>query len=132
MARFLVIDDDNTMRGLIVATLQHAGHVADQAASGREAIALFRQRPADVVITDIVMPDDSIVEVIALRNEFPAVPFIVTSGLVANTPRTKESEQFLGARRMLAKPFNLADLLGVADEVLAEQDARVPLAQRKP
>ncbi|MBI4625950.1 MAG: response regulator [Verrucomicrobia bacterium] len=132
MARFLVIDDDNTMRGLIVATLEHAGHVVDQAASGCEALALFRQRPADVVITDIVMPDDSIVEVIALRNEFPLVPFIVTSGLVANTPRTKEIEQFLGARRMLPKPFNLADLLGVADEVLAEQDARVPLPRRKP
>jgi CheY-like chemotaxis protein len=124
MARFLVIDDDNTMRGLIVATLKHAGHGVDQATSGGEARAIFRQRPADVVITDIVMPNDSLVQVIAFRNEFPGVPFIVASGLAMNSPQAPEIAQLLGARRWLAKPFNLAELRRVADEVAAEQTRR--------
>lgn len=121
MARFLVIDDDNTTRELMAATLRRAGHGVDQAASGREAAALFHRQPAEVVITDIVMPDDSLEQVLALRIAFPAVPFIVASGMVSNSPQIRDITRLLDARRWLAKPFSLADLIAAAEGVLAER-----------
>jgi len=124
MAKFLVIDDDNTMRQLIVATLENVGHRVTQAATGQEGVASFKQQPPDVVITDIVMPDDSIEQVIALRQQHPAVPFIVVSGLSAQSARSVDVAKLLGARRTLPKPFRLPDLLGVTDEVLAELEDR--------
>ena len=120
MARFLVIDDDNTIRQLMVATLQSAGHEVLAAATGAEGVALFEGHRPDVVITDIVLPDDSLDQVFALRRSYPDVPFIVVSGLAAQSPRTLEVATQLAARRMLSKPFGLPDLLGATDEVLAE------------
>lgn len=131
MARFLVIDDDNTLRTLITMTLQGAGHSVAEAASGREAFRLFREQAPDVVITDIVMPADSIEHVVALRNEHPSVPFIVVSGLVAQSTPTLEATQLLHARRTLTKPFNLADLLDAVNAVLAGQPIR-PAATESP
>lgn len=120
MARFLVIDDDNTLRQLMVATLEGAGHKVVQAASGAEAAKVFQLGTPDVVVTDIVMPDDSLERVLALRKQFPKVPFIVVSGLAAKSARTVEIAGALQARRTLAKPFRLPDFLGATDEVLAE------------
>lgn len=119
MARFLVIDDDNTLRTLITMTLEGAGHSVAAAASGHEASRLFREQAPDVVITDIIMPADSIEQVVALRNEHPSIPFIVVSGLVAGSVPTLEATQLLNARRTLTKPFNLADLLDAVNAVLA-------------
>lgn len=129
MARFLVIDDDNTLRTLITLTPQGAGHRVAAAASGSEAARLFREQPPDVVITDIVMPTDSIEWVIALRNEHPSVPFIVVSGLVAQSTPTLEAAQLLGARRTLTKPFKLDDLLDAVEEVLAGEATRPPATE---
>jgi len=97
-------------------TLRSAGHHVTGAASGQEAVRLFREQTPDVVITDILMPADSIDLVVALRNEHPAVPFIVVSGLAARSVPTLEAAQLLGARRTLNKPFKLAELLKAADE----------------
>ena len=122
MARFLVIDDDNTLRQLIVATLESAGHRAMPAASGREAASLLRLQIPDAIITDIVMPDDSLEQVIELRQRHPAVPFIVISGLVEKSPQTEEVAALLKAKRTLPKPFRLPDLLAAVDAVLADDD----------
>ena len=124
-----MIDDNNTLRTLIVATLQSAGHHVTGAASGQEAVRLFREQTPDVVITDILMPADSIDLVVALRNEHPAVPFIVVSGLAARSVPTLEAAQLLGARRTLNKPFKLAELLKAAAEVLAGETARPPATE---
>lgn len=119
MARFLVIDDDTTIRELIRVTLEHAGHRVIPVASGLEAGAILRAESVDVVITDIVMPADSLAMVVELREKHPAVPFIVVSGLSDQDPRTIEAGQLLQAARTLPKPFRLPDLLVVADEVAA-------------
>jgi len=120
MARFLVIDDDNTIRQLMVSTLESAGHDVLAAATGPDGVALFEANRPDVVITDIVLPDDSLDSIIALRRSHPDVPFIVVSGLSAESSRSLEVAKLLNARRTLPKPFGLPDLLGAADEVLAD------------
>lgn len=120
MARFLLIDDDNTLRQLMAMTLESAGHTVVQAASGDEGVRIFKARAADVIITDIVMPKPSIEAIIEFRLERPGIPFIVVSGLTRHSPHTKEVAKLLHARRTLGKPFHLRDLLKAAEEVLQE------------
>ena len=120
MARILVIDDDNTIRQLIVVALETAGHDVVQASTGREGVSLFAKQGADVLITDLVMPTDSLESVVGLCHDYPALPIILVSGLAANSPRTVDVAETLRARRTLPKPFNLADLLVATDAVLAE------------
>src|SRR4051812_37592815 len=112
MARFLVIDDDNTLRWMMAMTLESVGHSVMQAATGNEGIMLFNAHPADVVITDLVLPDHGIEAILELRYQHPTVPFVVVSGLSRHTPDTKEIAKVLNARRVLAKPFRLAEFLG--------------------
>jgi CheY-like chemotaxis protein len=81
---------------------------------------LFRREPPDVVVTDVVMPEDSIELVMGLRQQNPKVPFIVVSGLAKHSAKAVEAATALRPRRTLAKPFGLPDLLGAADEVLSE------------
>ena len=126
MARFLVIDDDNVIRQMMVITLESAGHSVTEAATGKEAVALFKTQPPDVVVTDVVMPDDSIELVMGLRQQNPKVPFIVVSGLSKHSAKAVEAATALRPRRTLAKPFGLPDLLGAADEVLSELDLDPP------
>lgn len=131
MARFLVIDDDATIREMMTVTLETAGHEVTAAATGPDGVALFRARPPDAVIADILLPDDGIEPVIELRNEYPSVPFMVVSGLSAGSTRSQEIGAALGARRILTKPFRLADFLGAVDEFLAEHKIPLPAPKRK-
>ncbi len=120
MARFLLIEDDNTIRQLMVMTLTSAGHTVVEVATGDDCGSIFRRERPDVVITDIVMPEGGIESVLELRGEFPDIPFVVISGLAADSPTGIEIAQLLFPRRTLPKPFRLADLRTVAAEVLAE------------
>src|SRR5947209_13049942 len=54
--RLLVVDDDPTVRQLLVAALTEAGHSVAAAEDGGRAIDIFRADPCDVVITDLMMP----------------------------------------------------------------------------
>jgi DNA-binding response OmpR family regulator len=127
MARLLVIEDDNTIRHLIVCTLENAGHEVIHASTGREGVRLFEKRGADLLITDLVMPDDSLESVIELCHDHPTLPIILVSGLAVNSPRTVDVAAALRVRRTLPKPFKLAELLAVTRSVLAEENIR-PLA----
>ena len=81
-------------------------------------------RTADVVITDIFMPEKEGIEtILAIRHEFPEARIIAISG-------GGEGSRFsylcyarqLGATRTLAKPFSPSQLLGVIEEMLGAQD----------
>ena len=127
MARLLVIDDDEILRETIVSGLRQAGHIVVPASTGREGTRLFRLEPADAVITEIVVPDqDGLETVTELRKDFPDVPIIAISGRSAHAPLYLRLAARLGARRTLAKPFTVPDLLSVIDEVLAEDPGQPP------
>ena len=56
MTRVLVVDDDHTVREVVVSYLKAAGHDVTEAADGREALLLAGATPPDLVVLDLMMP----------------------------------------------------------------------------
>ncbi len=111
MARILVIDDEQPICTLLRVALESAGHEVMEAHNGRKGLELYRQQPADLIITDILMPEmnglDTILELI---HEFLDVKVIAMSG---GTDRGNflNTAKLLGARQTLQKPFSMEKLL---------------------
>lgn len=109
----LVVDDKAEVRQLLKAGLEDAGYVVATAANGREALEQQRKAPAEVVITDLFMPDTDGFETIqALRANFPGTRIIAMSG---DSQRTRheylQSAQLIGVDATLRKPIEIATLL---------------------
>ena len=74
MARILLIDDDDSVRTMLRLTLAHFGHSVIEARNGKEGLELFQHANADLLITDIVMPEKEGLEVLMeLRKKHPPV-----------------------------------------------------------
>lgn len=121
MVRILVIDDNREVAELMRGLLEEAGYAVDLAADGELGLLLQRARPADVVITDIFMPNQDGIETVAqLRGEFPDTKVIAMSGggarVKGRTYLATAAE--IGAHAVLAKPFDGERLLEVVREVL--------------
>ncbi|MBP6508548.1 MAG: response regulator [Opitutaceae bacterium] len=128
MAHLLLIDDDKSLREILAMTLEQAGHVVREAKDGRDGVMQFRREPADVVITDLIMPGQEGIEtIVALRKERPKLPIIAMSGGVEHSPVYLGLAKKLGAQRTLAKPFSGEELLKAIDEVLAEARGGEPV-----
>jgi CheY-like chemotaxis protein len=117
--RVLIVDDDADMRLSLKLALEMAGYAIEVAADGREALAIQKQRPADILITDIFMPESDGFEVIdAVRRAFPQTRIIVVSG----GARLAKREYLLDAALMdvdavLPKPFDVETLLRTLDTI---------------
>lgn len=64
MAHILVIDDEPALRRTLRSILEKAGHTVTEAGDGKQAIAVFAANPADLVLTDIIMPERDGIETI--------------------------------------------------------------------
>lgn len=118
MARILVIDDDADMRALLDEMLTAGGHEVAQAGDGREGVAKYRTDQADLVITDLCMPNQEGLEtIIELRRDFPNVRIIAMSGKTFARAMLTIATR-LGAVETLEKPFQPPELLGAVARVL--------------
>jgi DNA-binding NtrC family response regulator len=120
MARILVVDDDDQIRALLRVTLEREGHEVVEAADGNIALTLYHQSPADLVITDIIMPEKEGIEMIMeLRRSDPEVKIIAISGGGSMNPVSylKWASEF-GAQRSFTKPIDREDLLTAVGELL--------------
>ena len=117
--RVLVVDDNEDLRSTVQALLQADGFDVVVAADGEAALALHRKSPADVVITDLFMPDkDGIETIIELRKLYPAVKIVAMSGWTS----TQGSDYLqvareIGAAVTLQKPFDPAELSRVVRQL---------------
>ncbi len=91
-----------------------------EAGNGRDGVDLFRQAGADLVITDLVMPEIEGLEVVRqLRNAHSPVNVIaISGGGLAPAAIYLEAARLLGAARVLHKPFTTSVLLAAIDELL--------------
>lgn len=120
MKHILVIDDDEQVRTLVGRFISGAGFAVEMADNGVTGLAAMRRAPADVVITDIIMPEKEGVETIMeLRRDFPDAKIIAMSGgspqMQADLPL--RLARTLGADRILHKPFTRDALLNLVNEL---------------
>jgi YesN/AraC family two-component response regulator len=121
MVKVLLVEDDPQVRFMLRETLQQEGYDVREAINGKEGLALFRESPADLVITDIIMPEKDGVEAIhALRREAPEVKIIAISGGSANIngDHLLKTASKLGASRTFGKPVDMAELLEAVQEIV--------------
>jgi DNA-binding response OmpR family regulator len=112
--KILLIDDDAMVRYAVQILLMEFGYEVSIAADGRQGMAMFRQEQPDLVITDLIMPEQEGIETIRLmKRERPAVKILAMSGggRIANTDLLVLARH-MGADETLAKPFETEDLLG--------------------
>jgi CheY-like chemotaxis protein len=112
MANILLVEDDAELRRALRLNLEGFGHTVAEAGDGREAMEVLRSVRADVVVTDLVMPGKEGLETIAeLARDRPELPVVAMSGGGRIAPGGNLSVALrLGARRVLVKPFPVADL----------------------
>ncbi|MDD5718540.1 MAG: response regulator [Candidatus Krumholzibacteria bacterium] len=124
MATILVVDDNAKVREFLVESLTHSGHQVVTTGHGREAVELVRTHSAQLVITEIIMPEKDGIEVIhELRQVFPNLKVIAISGGGRSDPANYlRSALLLGADRVLAKPFGNSELCAMVDQLLAEAE----------
>ena len=122
MAHILVIDDEENVRLLVAAILEQQIHQVTQADNGKTGMAAFRRTPPDLVITDLVMPEQEGVEtILELRREKPGLPVIAMSGGLARSETYLDICRRLGVRATLSKPFGVKELLDVVGPALSAE-----------
>jgi len=130
MARILIIDDEPQIRSMLKLMLERDGYEVVEAPDGVEGIRVYRQNPADLIITDLIMPNkDGIGMIIDLKKEFPEVKIIAMSGGGLNKPDGYlKGAKKLGASCTLTKPIDREEILRVVAAILKN----TPLPEEQP
>jgi CheY-like chemotaxis protein len=119
--RILVIDDDAVILDVLSEMLTDAGYEVVAASNGNEGVRLYRERPFDLVVTDMIMPEkDGLEVVMELRRDFPDVKVLTLSGGgdYGYGYSSLEAARALGAAATLRKPFEESQLLAAVRDVL--------------
>ena len=122
MERILIIDDEPQIRSMLTLMLEREGYEVVEAPDGADGIKIYRQNPADLIITDLIMPNkDGIGMIIDLKKEFPDVKIIAMSGGGLNKPDGYlKGAKKLGAACTLTKPIDREEMLEAVRETLKE------------
>lgn len=123
MARVLLVDDEAQVRASLAAFLEACGYEVRVAANGVEALTALGSFPAEVVVTDINMPDmDGIEIVTALREAATNVGVIAMSGGgLFGAGLLLDSAAALGADVAIEKPLDLDALRHAIEAVLSQR-----------
>ena len=118
--KILLIDDEKLTLHLVQKALENGGYQVEVARDGKSGLELYRRDPADLVITDIVMPvKDGLKTILELREIDEDVPVIAISGGGAIAKeRYLSIAQYLDNVRTVAKPFTMDELIEVIQELV--------------
>ena len=119
----LIIEDDADLRNLLIRLLEREKYHILEAGNGREAIEILGHSKPDLVITDIIMPDeDGIGTINTLRRQYPEIKIIAISG--GGRMGSEDYLKFarlLGAHASFSKPFDNKALLIKIKELLKQK-----------
>jgi len=120
MANILLVEDEEQLRSMLREVLQSAGHEVREAENGKIALNAFAAQPAELVITDLIMPEKEGLEIIReLKRGKTDVKIIAISGGGRNNAQDYlELAKRFGADHILAKPFSNREILEVIEKVL--------------
>lgn len=119
MARILLVDDEETVRGFLKRGLEMDGHAVTTASDGEDGLErLVEDGAFDLLLTDIRMPImDGIALSLAAKRVYPDLPILLMTGFAEQRERAKELQDVVAD--VLTKPFPLADLRRTVLRVLA-------------
>ena len=120
MGTILIIDDEPAIRKTLAMGLERNGHSTLVAKNGRQAMEVMESQPVDLVITDIVMPEQEGLETIRrVREGYPDVIIFAMSGMGEISLYLKMARS-LGALRTFAKPVSIELLREEIRQVLPD------------
>ena len=127
MARVLVVDDDRTVREVVVSYLRAHDHEVVEAVDGESALRMMREAPADLVVLDLMLPGIDGIEVCRRLREAGDIPIVMLTALGEETDRVVGLE--VGADDYVTKPFSPRELVLRVDSVLRR--THVPAVPRR-
>jgi len=119
--RILIVEDRDSLRRMLERALSQEGYEVTAAADAQAGIRWVDERPFDLVLTDLKLPDVSGLEVLAAsRRVQPRVPVVVLTGF--GTVGTAVEAMKLGAYDFLEKPLEIDDLARLVERAIGERD----------
>jgi len=118
--KIVVVDDDPQIVQMLKKLLENEGYEVHTASNGVEAKEVWDRAGAELLITDIVMPEKEGLDLILeLQRDYPSIKVVAISGGDRIEPEYYlELAQILGAYKTLTKPFNPQVLLETVAELL--------------
>jgi len=126
-ASILIIDDDDQFRAMLREMLMTAGFEnISEAVDGREGLARYAERPTDLIITDMVMPEKLGIDIIVeIRKNCPKAKIIAISGGGSFGPEIDLDMAAKLGVHTLAKPFERQEILKAISELLPRPSREV-------
>jgi signal transduction histidine kinase/class 3 adenylate cyclase/response regulator of citrate/malate metabolism len=119
-AQVLVVDDNADLRNYVSGILQQAGYLVQTARNGAEGLQLAQAQPPHLIVTDLMMPLVSGLEMIQMVRQdetLKGTPIVLLTAKADEDTRIEGTEQ--GADAYLSKPFNRRELLAEVRNLLA-------------
>jgi two-component system, OmpR family, response regulator VicR len=111
MSKILIIEDDKIIKNIMEFLLKKEGYEIDIAVDGSQAFEKIKDTNPDLVITDIMLPYKSGLEITSfVKTNYPKIPVIIVSALGKEDATIIEAFK-LGADDLVAKPFNPVELI---------------------
>ena len=117
-ARILVVDDDPTLREIIVRLLVKSGYVSLEAASTPAALEHIRAGAVNAVLIDVVLGGENGWDTVRQVREVTDVPILMMTGASVDKDTLRDAA-LLGTQGMLQKPFEADELLSLLSLTLA-------------
>jgi len=116
----LIVDDDVQILNILRQMLEREGYDVVKASNGKQGLRLYRENPADLIITDIIMPEkDGIEIIIELKRDYPDVKIIaISGGGRIDSELYLDLAKKLGVLRTFTKPVERKQLLNAVRNIL--------------
>ena len=121
MARILVAEDEEPLRGLVARALAEDGHEVVTTADGAEALDALQRESGrfDLLLADIKMPVmDGLALALATVRDFPALPILLMTGFADQRERASGLEALISD--VISKPFSVAEIKSAVATALAK------------
>ena len=120
MAAVLLIDDMNLVRGAVKSILTRAGHAVTEAAGGEAGISMLQNQPFDLVVTDMIMPDQDGCDVLSFLKDMPNRPPVLAMSGGSSDVSADEALQLARAQAdaVMPKPFDNRELIATVEKLL--------------
>ncbi|MDQ1524815.1 MAG: two-component system, NtrC family, response regulator PilR [Pyrinomonadaceae bacterium] len=117
MANILIVDDEQGMRQLLSLVFGRAGHQVRAAENGRRAVEMLREAAADLIVSDVRMPDMGGIELLRAARELSPDVAVVMMTAFATVETAREAFK-LGADDFIQKPFDVDELKLIVEKAL--------------